>query len=79
MNIERFEELESEIMAIAKRVAVISVNWVTEELNITEQEALEALEILTHRGDLRGRNHSGWYTVRRQPLQRAHSLRSRIK
>lgn len=64
MNINRFEELEGKIMAIAKRLGVISIAWVAQELNIPASEAFEVLEILTHRGDLRGRNHSGWYSAR---------------
>lgn len=64
MNMEKFEELDDQIMEIVARTGVVSSEWIAQELNIDKTEAHEALEVLVTRGDLRGRNWSGWYTLR---------------
>ena len=52
-------------MKIAERTRILNGEWLAKELDIDKEEAAEILEILAHRGDLRGRHHSGWYTLRK--------------
>lgn len=64
MEMKKFEELDDKIMEIIGQVGVVSVEWLAKALNVSEKEAREALEILVYRGDLQGRNWSGWYKRR---------------
>ena len=65
MSIKRFEELENKVLSIIERLGVVHVKWIAKDLNISTDEAFEILEALHYRGDVRGKDYSGWYSLAR--------------
>lgn len=52
MDLEKFEEIEGEIMDIVERVGVVKADLVAKQLDIKVEDAGEVLEALRHRRDL---------------------------
>jgi predicted ArsR family transcriptional regulator len=65
LDLQKFEEIENEIMEIVERVGVVKPDWLAKELGVPEKDAREVLEALRHRGDLAADSQHGSYHKRK--------------